>query len=66
MQNETPSLEIDEWLTIGEAAAYLNLHRETLRRAEKRGLLPKHLTPGGHRRYRIADLDALFTPKAAS
>ena len=35
-------------------------------RAEKSGVLVPDRTPGGHRRYRAADVDRVFAPKQAS
>lgn len=66
MQNETPSLEVDEWLTIGEAAKRHGVSISTLLRADRAKVLVPDRTPGGHRRYRKTDLDAFFTAKAAS
>ena len=66
MQNETQSLEVDEWLTIGEAAKRHGVSISTLMRADKAGVLVPDRTPGGHRRYRKADLDAFFTARAVS
>ncbi len=53
----------DEMMTIEEAAAYLRMSKDTIRRAIKTGVLPaSRLTeqPRGHYRIRKADLDALF------
>jgi excisionase family DNA binding protein len=52
----------DELLTIAEAAAILKVHRDTLRRLEKRGQLAALRLPSGHRRYRRADIEALAKP----
>ncbi len=38
-------------LTAREAANYLGISLNTLRRIEKAGLLIPYRTPGGHRRY---------------
>jgi len=46
--------------SIGEAAAILGLHPQTLRRWEREGkLLPAYRTAGGHRRYRLSEVLAL-------
>ncbi len=45
-------------LTAKEAIAYLGISLNTLNRIEKRGLLQPFRTPGGHRRYDEAMLDA--------
>lgn len=46
-----------DWLSIGEAAKYLGVSRDTLRRWEKRGKIKSYRTPGGRRRYTIYDLE---------
>jgi excisionase family DNA binding protein len=45
-------------LTIKQAAEYLNVHIDTLRRWDKANKLNSIKTDGGHRRYRKEDLDA--------
>ncbi len=53
-----------DWLSIGEAAEYLGVSRDTLRRWEKRGKIKSYRTPGGRRRYTIYDLElAIKAPK---
>jgi len=44
-------------LSLAEAARRLNVHAATLRRWANAGDLPHMVTPGGHRRFSIADLD---------
>lgn len=44
------------WLTISEAADYLGVHPTTLRRWADNGEIPVLLTPGGHRRFALEDL----------
>lgn len=46
----------ETWLSLGDAAAYLNVHPATLRRWSDAGEIPHLLTPGGHRRYALSDL----------
>lgn len=46
----------EQWLTVSEAARALGLSRTSLLAAEDAGLLAPMRTPGGHRRYRPADL----------
>ena len=48
----------DEWLNLGEAAELLGVHPSTLRAWADRGDLPAHRTPGKHRRFRRADVEA--------
>jgi len=47
-----------EWLNLGEAAELLGVHPSTLRAWADRGDLPAHRTPGKHRRFRRADVEA--------
>ncbi|HUK93888.1 MAG TPA: response regulator [Gaiellaceae bacterium] len=46
-----------DWLTLGQAAKYLGIAQSTIRRWSDEGRVPAFYTPGGHRRYRQADLD---------
>jgi excisionase family DNA binding protein len=46
-----------EWLTLGQAAAYLGVAQSTIRKWSDGGRLPAFYTPGGHRRFRRDDLD---------
>ena len=46
----------ESWLSIKEAAAYLNVHPATLRRWADANEIPHLLTPGGHRRFALSDL----------
>jgi len=46
-----------EWLTLGQAAKYLGVAQSTIRKWSDVGRVPAFYTPGGHRRYRRADLD---------
>ncbi len=45
-----------EWLPLSKAAARLSVHPTTLRRWADQGEIPVMLTPGGHRRFAVADL----------
>src|SRR5215204_7442289 len=49
--------EATEWLTLGQAAKYLGVAQSTMRKWSDLGRVPAFYTPGGHRRYRRADLD---------
>jgi excisionase family DNA binding protein len=49
-----------EWLTLGQAAKYLGVAQSTIRKWSDVGRVPAFYTPGGHRRYRRADLDAFL------
>lgn len=46
-----------EWLTLGQAAKYLGVSDSTVRKWADAGRLAAFATPGGHRRFRRADLD---------
>jgi excisionase family DNA binding protein len=46
-----------DWLTLGQAASYLGVAQSTVRKWSDGGRLPAFYTPGGHRRFRRADLD---------
>ena len=52
--------ETREWLTLGQAAAFLGAAQSTLRKWADAGRLPTFYTPGGHRRFRRDDLDAFL------
>ncbi len=54
--------ERDKWLALGAAAERLGVHPNTLRRWAEDGRVPYMLTPGGHRRFALRDLEALATP----
>ena len=46
------------WLSLSEASKLLGVHYSTLRRWADAGSVPCFRTPGGHRRFRAADLVA--------
>ena len=48
------------WLRLGEAAAELGVSPNTLRRWSDLGKLTCYRSPGGHRRYRRRDVEALL------
>ena len=49
-----------EWLTLGQAAKYLGVAQSTLRKWSDGEMIQAFYTPGRHRRYRRADLDAFL------
>lgn len=51
----------EQYLRIGEAAALIHVHPDTLRRSADRGEVAFIRTPGGERRFLRADLDALMS-----
>jgi excisionase family DNA binding protein len=50
----------EDWLGLGEAARLLGVTPNTLRRWSDRGHLPSFTTPGGHRRFPRASIEALL------
>ncbi len=54
------------WLRLGDAAAELGVSLNTLRRWSDAGKLTVYRSPGGHRRYRRADIDALLNAEGAT
>ena len=54
--HRAPATEPD-WLTLGQAAKYLGVAQSTIRKWSDQGRVPAFYTPGGHRRYRRADLE---------
>lgn len=48
-------------MSVGEAAALVGVHVDTLKRWEKAGRISSFRTPLGHRRYNRADVEALLT-----
>ena len=59
MNRRAPTSE-PVWLTLGQAAKYLGVAQSTIRKWSDGGRVPAFYTPGGHRRYRRADLDAFL------
>lgn len=54
------SSDAARWLDLGAAADYLGVHFTTLRRWTDDGKVPCIRTPGGRRRYRLAELTAFL------
>ena len=54
------SKEDSEWLTLGQAARFLGVAQSTIRKWSDQGRVPAFYTPGGHRRYRRADLESFL------
>ena len=46
-----------EWLSLSEAAKVLGVHPSTVRNWADRGQIPVHRTTGGHRRFKISEID---------
>ena len=47
-----------DWINLSEAAELLGVHPATVRAWGDKGELPMQRTPGGHRRFRRADVEA--------
>jgi excisionase family DNA binding protein len=54
------SRDDSEWLTLGQAARFLGVAQSTIRKWSDQGRVPAFYTPGGHRRYRRADLETFL------
>ncbi|MCA9928049.1 MAG: helix-turn-helix domain-containing protein [Anaerolineales bacterium] len=48
--------DTEQWVSLAKAAKMLGIHSTTLRRWADNGQIPFMLTPGGHRRFALADL----------
>lgn len=57
-------MEKEHLLNIHEATEYLKVSKATLHRWDKTGKLKAVRTAGGHRRYRMSDLENIVSPKA--
>jgi excisionase family DNA binding protein len=53
------------WLTLGEASDVIGVHQATLRAWADSGEIPVFRTPGGHRRFRLADLRSFLQSRAS-
>ena len=54
-----------DWLTLGKASQLLGIHPTTLRAWVDAGLVHAFLTPGGHRRFQVAELHAFLNRRRA-
>ena len=57
MNDQGGSRKRTEWLSLGQAAAYLGVSEPTLRKWTDAGQVQAFRTPGGHRRYRPDDIE---------
>ena len=55
-----------ELLSVGESAALIGVHVDTLKRWEQDGRITALRTPSGHRRFRRSDVEALLTSEASA
>jgi excisionase family DNA binding protein len=58
-------LDNNDWLTLSQAARFLDVHPTTLRRWANNGDIPTMVTPGGHRRFAAADLARFARERSA-
>lgn len=49
-------------LTVGDVAEMLHVHPDTIRRWSAQGAIKSWTTPGGQRRFRRSDIEALLAP----
>ena len=61
---DTPDHD-DAWLTLSQAARFLDVHPTTLRRWANNGDLPAMVTPGRHRRFAATDLARFARERSA-
>jgi excisionase family DNA binding protein len=54
-----------KWMTIGDAAQYLGISRDTLRRWEKRGKIKAVRSPTNRRYYTQKQLDVIMAGKTS-
>jgi len=47
---------MSEWLSLSAAAELLGVHPSTVRLWSDKGMLPVHRTKGGHRRYKLSEV----------
>lgn len=55
-----------QWLTLKEASDFLGVHFTTLRAWTDKGEIPVFRTPGGHRRFSLADLRRFLDERAGN
>jgi len=65
MTERTVDNEAEQFLTIAEAAAYLRVHEQTVRRYVAADKLPVSRLPSGVMRLKRSDLDAMLAGGAA-
>ncbi len=60
-----PPDDHNAWLTLSQAARFLDVHPTTLRRWANNGDIPAMVTPGGHRRFAASDLARFARERSA-
>ncbi|MCB8926869.1 MAG: excisionase family DNA-binding protein [Ardenticatenaceae bacterium] len=61
MNNFLP--ETEQWLSLSKASEFLGVHSTTLRRWADNGQIAFMMTPGGHRRFSLGDLQQFSTER---
>jgi excisionase family DNA binding protein len=61
---QSGNLKKTEWLTLKDASNFLGVHFTTLRAWADKGDIPVFRTPGGHRRFSLADLRRFLEERA--
>ena len=59
----TPPRRSSEWLSLGPASRMVGVDPDTLRRWADSGRVEAYATPGGHRRFRRADLERIVATR---
>jgi len=65
MKDEKKKHHSHEWLTLKDASEFLGIHFTTLRTWADKGEIPVFRTPGGHRRFGVADLRRFLDDRAS-
>ena len=58
--------ETEQWVSLTRASDFLGVHSTTLRRWADDGQIPFMLTPGGHRRFALSDLQQFSAERRQS
>lgn len=66
MPGDTDTYDPDELVTSAEAAKIGHVSKITIHRAVKAGKITPLRTPGGHFRFRRADVEALLASEASA
>ena len=56
--------QFSRWVTTAAAAEYLGVHITTVREWAGRGRVKCYRTPGGHRRFDLADLERFVVERS--
>lgn len=59
-KNKYVDAQVADWLTPAQACDILGVEKRSLIRWEKQGIVEMYRTPGGHRRYKRADIEGIL------